>query len=173
MLYYANITDYGPKARNYYEQLAASRMDIKFVAFVEHHRKGQAYYDMARQVSKMGFKGFGTEACKSKKSSEGATGGSYVAARQPLGFSRILGAAAPCEEEALQQGQEMAIRRTTMAGKDWCLGNWSVKGASVALGTVYLDCSVGFRKNAIKIEQISAALSGLRVPWIMIGDWND
>ena len=128
VLYFANITKFGPKTLAFCSQVRAD-----FVGMVEHHMRGQDFDDMMDKFGRCGLKGFGTQGLASTRSEDGVTGGSVILARKTLGFAKLL----PCVGGAA--ARPAAVEYQSASGNDWVFAAWKTDKVALALGAAYLD----------------------------------
>ena len=73
-VYYANVSSWSPKAREYFEQEV--RADA--LAVVETHLHGREYNHWKNRIRKWGYKVSGREAVRTYRSEKGTSGGCLI-----------------------------------------------------------------------------------------------
>ncbi|CAK0844030.1 unnamed protein product, partial [Prorocentrum cordatum] len=156
---FANVTHYGEKVRHYVEHCS-----FDMVGLAEHHLLPKA---AKQEIKKLRFKGWQsqfswTPATPSMRSKSGTQGG-----------TRWLARAGHVTAAHLPDGTGHSVFQKEL--RDISIILWRLKGATLALISVYLDCSVGLDgpANVAKMVQLTRVVKSLGVPWVALGDWNN
>ncbi|CAK0822829.1 unnamed protein product, partial [Prorocentrum cordatum] len=142
---FANVTHYGEKVRHYVEHCSFDMLGL-----AEHHLLPKA---AKQEIKKLRFKGW-----QSQFSWTPATPSMRSKPRHGSTLARWHG------DSVFQK--EL---------RDISIILWRLKGATLALISVYLDCSVGLDgpANVAKMAQLTRVVKSLGVPWVALGDWNN
>ena len=157
-MYYANVSSWSPKAREYVEQKVQADCDV--MAFVETHLRGRDLIDWKNRIRKWGHRVSDAEAMRTDRSEKGTSGGCLVATSSSLA-SYGLG---PLGSLAFNRGD---------GEKYWTGRSVRLAGRDLLVVTVYLppgDYHQQARQDTL--QDIGLLVRHVRGLWLVVGDWN-
>eukprot|EP00969_Alexandrium_andersonii_P366159 15467835-Alexandrium_andersonii.AAC.1 len=157
-LYYANITTFGRKASCFVREVPS---DVQIIAFVETHLS--SFDSTRRMLRKQGWMSVWTGAQRTQNG--GTSGGVVVASR----IGSVAHAIAQADGHTFNQLPGACV----MERSDWAFVVVPTPRLRFVLVVLYLTSGLGVAgANVDKLSQVGAFLGRLRLPFIVIGDWN-
>jgi len=156
-IYYANYTEWGPKAASYLNTTTMRQYHVH--VGVETHLRGNALSRARRDRNKYGYRSF---VCPAEPTGRGGThGGTWILVQRSL------------DSHASLPGSQVVGGVPQLIGDMWSAAVVRMQGFDLVLVSLYMDDGLGASgANIDRLNSLATFLLQLKVPYIVLGDWN-